>query len=259
MSILTSAKLAAGSGAAKMAAKVEAKAQAAKAAAEASAAKAKAQAEAAAAKKAAEAAAKQKAKLDKALAAATARLDKAKGQRDALTDFINKLQAKIQSRDLKEYMSFGTPRRKRRITKNKKSGLTLKQLQVLARRNKVSIYKIRKDRRGYTKKPLTKKALKARLSRARVSYKNRTRKSYVSRSPIRNKRLNLLRGCPVGEYKDPLSGICKTIPKYEDLDELDSVNFDWSSNRTFSNRPLSMQMYGRSCFGAVPPPCDCGL
>ena len=153
-----------------------------------------------------------------------------------------------------DYMFFGAKRTRKTL------GPTLKQLQTLARRNKVSIYKMRKDRRGYTKMPLTKKALKARLSRARVSYKNlkpprtRPRKSYVSSSPVLDPR----RGCPAGKYKDPSSGICKTIPKYEDLDELDSVNFDWSSDRTFSNRPLSTQMYGRSCFGDIPP-CDCGL
>ena len=155
-------------------------------------------------------------------------------------------------------MFFGAKRSRKTL------GPTLKQLQTLARRNKVSIYKMRKDRRGYTKMPLTKKALKARLSRARVSYKNlkaprprtriRPRKSYVSSSPVLDPR----RGCPAGKYKDPATGICKTIPKYEDLDELDSVNFDWSSDRTFSNRPLSTQMYGRSCFGDIPP-CDCGL
>lgn len=263
---MTSMKSAGGTAAANMAARVEKAAAQARAKAEVAAAKAKAQAEANAAKVRAAAAAKAKVKLDKAIAAATVRLDKAKGQRDALTQFINNLQGKIQSRDLKEYMSFGSPRRKRRNNKNKNSVATLKQLQVLARRNRVSIYKIRKDGRGYTKKPLTKKALKARLSRARVSYKNikaprsriRPRKRYISRTPIRIKQLNPRRGCPAGKYKDPSSGICKTIPKYEDLDELDSVNFDWSSDRKFSNRSLSKQMYGHSCFGAIPP-CDCGL
>ena len=51
--------------------------------------------------------------------------------------------------------------------------LSLKQLQKIARRVKISIYKKRKNGIGYTKTPLTKKALKARLSRARVSYKKR--------------------------------------------------------------------------------------
>ena len=162
-------------------------------------------------------------------------------------------------------MFFGTKRPRKTLSP------TLKQLQTLARRNKVSIYKMRKDRRGYTKMPLTKKALKARLSRARVSYKNLkaprsrirprprtvTRKRYISRSPVRTMMLNPRRGCPVGKYKDPATGRCKTIPKWEDLDELDSVNFNWNSNRTFGNRPLSRQMYGHSCFGDIP--CDCGL
>ncbi len=165
---------------------------------------------------------------------------------------------------------FGKPPRKKRPKNKKKTlGPTLKQLQTLARRNKVSIYKMRKDRRGYTRRPLTKKALKARLSRARVSYKNLkaprhkfrprtvTRKRYISRSPVRTMMLNPRRGCPLGKYKDPVTGRCKEIPKWEDLDELDSVNFNWNSNRTFGNRPLSKQMYGRSCFGDIP--CDCGL
>ena len=286
MTIMTSMKSAGGTAAANMAAKVERAAANARAKAEVAAAKAKAQAEAKAEKARAAAAAKAKAKLDKAIAAATVRLDKAKGQRDALTEFINNLEGKIQSRDLKEYMSFGSPSRKRRNNKNKNSGATLKQLQLLARRNRVNIYKMRKDGRGYTKSPLTKKALKARLSRYRISYnhllkkrcaktgkakcncknnrasrpRSRTvrRKSYVSRTPVRINRLDPRRACPAGKYKDPATGICKTIPKYEDLDELDSVNFDWSSDRTFSNRPLSTQMYGRSCFGDIPP-CDCGL
>ena len=170
------------------------------------------------------------------------------------------------------WFDFGKPPRKKRPKNKKKTlGPTLKQLQSLARRNKVSIYKMRKDRRGYTKMPLTKKALKARLSRARVSYKNLKaprprnvarpktvrRKRYIRRPPVRNMILNPRRGCPVGKYKDPVTGRCKTIPKYEDLDELDSVNFSWNSDRTFGNRPLSKQMYGHSCFGDIP--CDCGL
>ena len=178
-------------------------------------------------------------------------------------------------------MFFGAKRPRKTL------GPTLKQLQTLAMRNKVSIYKMRKDRRGYTKRPLTAKALKARLSRYRISYKHllkkrcpktgkakcncknnkasrprpRTvrRKSYVSRTPVSINSLDPGRRCPAGKYKDPATGICKTIPKYEDLDELDSVNFNWSSDRTFSNRPLSTQMYGSSCFGDIPPPCDCGL
>ena len=51
--------------------------------------------------------------------------------------------------------------------------MSLTQLQKIARRVKISIYKKRKNGIGYTKTPLTKKALKARLSRARVSYKKR--------------------------------------------------------------------------------------
>lgn len=262
MSILTSAKLAAGSGAAKMASRVEASAAAAKKRAEASAAKAKAQAEAAVAKKAAEAAAKLKAKLDKARKAAEYKLGIMEAQAKHYQKLADEIKQHISSNDLNAYMKFGSPRRRKRT---KISGPTLKQLQSLARRNRVSIYKMRKDGRGYTKMPLTKKALKARLSRSRISYKNLkaprhrpvTRKRYNSRSPVRKMELIPRRGCPVGNYKDPVTGRCKTIPKYEDLDELDSVNFKWNSDRTFGNRPLSRQMYGHSCFGDIP--CDCGL
>jgi len=53
-------------------------------------------------------------------------------------------------------------------TKPKK--MTLKQLQQLARANDVSIYKRRKDDMGFTKVPLTMKALKYRLTKMRVPY-----------------------------------------------------------------------------------------
>ncbi len=248
MSILTSAKLAAGSGAAKMAAKVEAKAQAAKAAAEASAAKAKAQAEAAAKKKADEAAAKLKAKQDKARKAAEHSLGIMEANVKHYQKLADEIKQRIATNDLQKYMKFGSPGKRKRT---KISGPTLKQLQSLARRNRVSIFKMRKDGRGYTKKPLTKKALKARLSRARVSYKNlkaprtriTTRRRYV-RSPVRR-----MIPCPVGSYRDPNTGRCKSIPKRrENLDDLDSVNFNWNYGK---------QMYGHSCFGDIP--CDCGL
>ena len=45
------------------------------------------------------------------------------------------------------------------------------QLQRLARCNDVSIFKVRKDRKGYTKTPLTIPQLKSRLTRHRISYK----------------------------------------------------------------------------------------
>ena len=51
---------------------------------------------------------------------------------------------------------------------------SLKQLQKIARANDVSIYKRRKDDMGFTKKPLTKKTLRARLTRMKVSYKDGT-------------------------------------------------------------------------------------
>jgi|688.fasta_scaffold188973_2 hypothetical protein len=45
-------------------------------------------------------------------------------------------------------------------------------LQKLAKRNKISIFKIRKDRKGYTKILLTIPQLKSRLTRHGISYKN---------------------------------------------------------------------------------------
>jgi len=57
---------------------------------------------------------------------------------------------------------------KKTIAKNVKP--TLKQLQSLARANDVSIYKRRKDDMGFTRTPLTVKALKLRLTRMKVPY-----------------------------------------------------------------------------------------
>lgn len=53
----------------------------------------------------------------------------------------------------------------------KKAKPTLKDLQALARANDVSIYKRRKDDMGFTRTPLTVKALKFRLTKMRVPYK----------------------------------------------------------------------------------------
>tara|TARA_Y100000022_G_scaffold181324_1_gene173899 strand:- start:1675 stop:2187 length:513 start_codon:yes stop_codon:yes gene_type:complete len=47
---------------------------------------------------------------------------------------------------------------------------SLKDLQALARANEVSIYKRRKDDMGFTKVPLSARALKYRLSKMKVSY-----------------------------------------------------------------------------------------
>ena len=48
---------------------------------------------------------------------------------------------------------------------------TLRELQAIAAANDVSIYKRRKDGMGFTRTPLTVKALKLRLSRMRVPYR----------------------------------------------------------------------------------------
>ena len=63
-------------------------------------------------------------------------------------------------------MSFG----KAKKTKKPKK-ITLKQLQNIARANNVPIFTRRKDGKGFTKKPLTVKALKTRVSRSKVPYR----------------------------------------------------------------------------------------
>jgi len=55
--------------------------------------------------------------------------------------------------------------------KVKPKKMTLKDLQKLAKANDVSIFKRRKDDMGFTKVPLTMKALKYRLTKLRVPYK----------------------------------------------------------------------------------------
>tara|TARA_X000001036_G_scaffold150423_1_gene142903 strand:- start:64127 stop:64627 length:501 start_codon:yes stop_codon:yes gene_type:complete len=61
-------------------------------------------------------------------------------------------------------------RGQRQCLKDKKAKPTLKQLQSLAYANDVSIYKRRKDDMGFTRTPLTVKALKLRLTRMKVPY-----------------------------------------------------------------------------------------
>jgi hypothetical protein len=65
------------------------------------------------------------------------------------------------------------PKRKpgqRKCTKEKVR-IYLSFLQKLAKRNKISIFKMRKDKKGYTKTLLTIPQLKSRLTRNRISYK----------------------------------------------------------------------------------------
>jgi hypothetical protein len=56
------------------------------------------------------------------------------------------------------------------VVKVKSAKKTLKQLQALAKKNSVSIYKRRKDDMGFTKTKLPIKALKYRLSKMKVAY-----------------------------------------------------------------------------------------
>lgn len=60
---------------------------------------------------------------------------------------------------------------KQAARKMKSKKMTLKDLQRLAKANDVSIYKRRKDDMGFTKVPLTMKALKYRLTKLNVPYK----------------------------------------------------------------------------------------
>ena len=64
----------------------------------------------------------------------------------------------------------GRGRGQKRCVKDRTKKITLSELQAIARKNGVQIYKARKSGGGYTKTPVTAKALKARLSKARVSY-----------------------------------------------------------------------------------------
>jgi predicted phosphohydrolase len=61
-------------------------------------------------------------------------------------------------------------RGKRQCLTEKKKELSLKELQRLAKKADVSIYKRRKDDMGFTKTPLSAKSLKARLTRMKVKY-----------------------------------------------------------------------------------------
>ena len=64
----------------------------------------------------------------------------------------------------------GKGRGQKRCVKDKNKKITLSELQAIARKSGVEIYKARKSGGGYTRTPVTAKALKARLSKAKVSY-----------------------------------------------------------------------------------------
>jgi hypothetical protein len=65
-----------------------------------------------------------------------------------------------------------TQRRRGSTSFGKKDASILHFLQTLAKRNKISIFKMRKDRKGYTRTLLTIPQLKSRLTRHGISYKN---------------------------------------------------------------------------------------
>jgi hypothetical protein len=70
------------------------------------------------------------------------------------------------------------PKRKpgQRKCAKEKVRIYLSFLQKIARRNKISIFKLRKDKKGYTRTLLTIPQLKSRLTRNRISYKMKTSK-----------------------------------------------------------------------------------
>jgi hypothetical protein len=67
-----------------------------------------------------------------------------------------------------------TQRRRGRTSFGKKDTSILHFLQKLAKRNRISIFKMRKDRKGYTKTLLSVPQLKSRLTRHGISYKMKT-------------------------------------------------------------------------------------
>jgi hypothetical protein len=73
--------------------------------------------------------------------------------------------------------------RRRRSTSFGTSNLYF--LQRLAKRNGISIFKMRKDRKGYTKKLLNVPQLKSRLTRHGISYKNNSFGMQSSSEPVR--------------------------------------------------------------------------
>jgi uncharacterized protein YehS (DUF1456 family) len=75
-------------------------------------------------------------------------------------------------------------RGQRQCLKEKAPKISLKELQELARANEVSIYKRRKDDMGFTRTPLTVKALKLRLSRMKVPYRQGVTPPVVQGIPI---------------------------------------------------------------------------
>lgn len=75
-------------------------------------------------------------------------------------------------------------RGQRQCLKEKAPKISLRELQALARGNDVSIYKRRKDGMGFTRTPLTIKALKLRLSRMKVPYRQGVAPSVFQGIPI---------------------------------------------------------------------------
>jgi hypothetical protein len=78
-----------------------------------------------------------------------------------------------------------TQRRRGSTSFGKKDAYILHFLQKLAKRNRISIFKLRKDRKGYTKTILSVPQLKSRLTRHGISYKNNSFGMQSSSEPVR--------------------------------------------------------------------------
>jgi hypothetical protein len=112
------------------------------------------------------------------------------------------------------------PKRKpgQRKCAKEKVRIYLSFLQKIARRNKISIFKLRKDKRGYTRTLLTIPQLKSRLTRNRISYKmNNTSKfgiaplmalslaSTLASSPMARSMAKSMASRAIGLRSNPLS------------------------------------------------------
>ena len=91
----------------------------------------------------------------------------------------------------------------RQCLKEKSTKPTLKDLQKLANQNDVSIFKRRKDGMGFTKKPLTMKALKYRLTKMRIPYGAPASKSGGLFSDVFGLDFGMATVCPPGKVPNP--------------------------------------------------------
>jgi len=91
----------------------------------------------------------------------------------------------------------------RQCLKEKGAKPTLKDLQRLAKENDVSIFKRRKDGMGFTKTPLSMKALKYRLTKMNVPYAGAVRKSGGFFADLIDLDFGMATVCPPGKVPNP--------------------------------------------------------